>query len=239
MGKWSIAVSEKDGIMRTLCMQDGEYMLTNRTEIYTPLEFGRARDVLTEARKFLLRFSVPRGWKLFLVSPSGALETIETIKKKLAPTKKEERRKIKFIQKRHNPLYSEEKKEKGKDRAEARKAYLEKNEYRMQATPYLKNMIKALEIHPWLNTIDDWQRYHEAKMIIKIRSSKRKNPGLSETEIRVLRSLHLKGCMGKCGNLTAGQRKKLLDKLVSEGYLDKKGNITLKGVNASAPLAKK
>ena len=63
----------------------------------------------------------------------------------------------------------------------SRVVWLEKNEYRMQATPMYRNMIKALEIHPWQNTTEDWQRYFEAKFILKLRSVKgrkvKKNAG--------------------------------------------------------------
>ena len=44
---------------------------------------------------------------------------------------------------------------------------------RYQASHFLWNMIKALKISPWQNTIDDWQRYFEAKYILKLRKSRR------------------------------------------------------------------
>lgn len=83
--------------------------------------------------------------------------------------------------KRKNPddihARTEKRKKEGYAKALTRKEWLEKNEYRIQASHYLRNMIKALEIHSWQNTVDDWQRYHEAKMVLKMRSGKaRKNP---------------------------------------------------------------
>jgi hypothetical protein len=73
------------------------------------------------------------------------------------------------------------------------KALAEKNRYhivsqvrthdRYQASWAMNNMIRALEMHPWLNTVDDWQRYFEAKIIRAARSPQgsrrgrpRKNP---------------------------------------------------------------
>lgn len=38
---------------------------------------------------------------------------------------------------------------------------------------FLRNTIKALKIHPWQNTVDDWQRLHEARIIKGVRSSER------------------------------------------------------------------
>ena len=34
------------------------------------------------------------------------------------------------------------------------------------------HMLRALQMAPWLNTVDDWQRYHEAKMIQKMKRKK-------------------------------------------------------------------
>lgn len=33
--------------------------------------------------------------------------------------------------------------------------------------PYLKNMVKALEIHPWLNSDEDTLRLKAAKLVLK------------------------------------------------------------------------
>lgn len=43
---------------------------------------------------------------------------------------------------------------------------------RYQPTWAMKNMIRALEIHPWQNTVADWQRYYEAKYILQLRRSR-------------------------------------------------------------------
>lgn len=59
---------------------------------------------------------------------------------------------------------------------------------------------------------------------------------LTDTEIRVLRSLHLRGCMGKCGSLTAKQRGQILTNLISYGYLTERMNLTRAGINASTPF---
>lgn len=40
---------------------------------------------------------------------------------------------------------------------------------RYQRSEYLRNMVKALNIFPWQNTVEDWQRLEEAKIILKIR----------------------------------------------------------------------
>ena len=64
---------------------------------------------------------------------------------------------------------TESRRKEGKKRAEANRAKLRANEYRYQASIYLRKMIKALEIHSWQNTVDDWQRYYEAKIVLSLR----------------------------------------------------------------------
>ena len=69
---------------------------------------------------------------------------------------------------------TEARRKEGKRRAEANKAELREKEYRYQTAWALRNMMKALEIMSYPNTIDNWQRYYEAKYILSIRRSKRK-----------------------------------------------------------------
>lgn len=57
----------------------------------------------------------------------------------------------------------------GKARAKANEAELREKEYRCQPSWALRNMVKALKIMEWENTVDDWQRYYEAKYILRIR----------------------------------------------------------------------
>jgi hypothetical protein len=45
---------------------------------------------------------------------------------------------------------------------------------RYQASWGLTNMIKALNIFPWLNSVEDWQRYYEAKIILRERSRRKR-----------------------------------------------------------------
>jgi hypothetical protein len=75
-------------------------------------------------------------------------------------------------------------KAKGKAAAEKNRAHLErtvKTHDRFQASWALKNMIRALNMMTWKNTVDDWQRLFEAEIIMKARrksAKKRKpNPG--------------------------------------------------------------
>jgi len=56
---------------------------------------------------------------------------------------------------------------------------------------------------------------------------------ISDTEKRVLKSLHLRGMMGKVGALTKKQRLALLKGLIKKGFLDKNGNVTQKGIKVS------
>lgn len=73
---------------------------------------------------------------------------------------------------------TEERKKEGKRRAQSaeRKRWIEKNLHRMQSGVFARNMIKALEIHPWMNSVEDWQRYFETKYAQRLRRGKRKNP---------------------------------------------------------------
>jgi hypothetical protein len=56
---------------------------------------------------------------------------------------------------------------------------------------------------------------------------------LTDTEIRVLKNIHLKGCMGKCGALNIKQREKLLLGLIEKGLLRENMTLTEKGINES------
>ena len=59
---------------------------------------------------------------------------------------------------------------------------------------------------------------------------------LTKTELTVLRNLHLTGMTGKaCGFLTQAQRMAILKSLIEKGMLDKNGNVTAKGIEASVP----
>lgn len=76
---------------------------------------------------------------------------------------------------------TEERRRKGKRYAELNRSRLEhevKTRDRFQQGVFMRNMIKALEIHPWLNSVEDWQRYYEAKIVQAARRKprKRKNP---------------------------------------------------------------
>jgi hypothetical protein len=44
---------------------------------------------------------------------------------------------------------------------------------RFQASHFLRNMVKALEIHSWQNTLGEWQRYYAAKIILYVRRYRR------------------------------------------------------------------
>ncbi len=64
---------------------------------------------------------------------------------------------------------------------------------------------------------------------------KERNPVtyLTATEKRVLRSMHLRGTMGKCGSLNAKQRHQLLTRLIRKGMMDDSLQLTAKGIDAS------
>lgn len=68
---------------------------------------------------------------------------------------------------------TETRRKEGKKRAEANRAKLKANMHRYQLSIYLRKMIKALEIHSWQNTIDDWQRYYEAKIVLGLRRKRK------------------------------------------------------------------
>ena len=57
-----------------------------------------------------------------------------------------------------------------------------------------------------------------------------KTKAMTTTEHRILLSLHLSGYMGKCGGMSQRERKKTLEKLISEGYLNTSCQVTPKGV---------
>lgn len=78
----------------------------------------------------------------------------------------------------------EERKRKGKTYAEANRARLVKEvktRDRFQASHFMRNMIKALEIHPWQNTVEDWQRYYEARIVMAARRAPAKKSAKKTT----------------------------------------------------------
>jgi hypothetical protein len=74
---------------------------------------------------------------------------------------------------------TEKRKAQGKALANSpeRKKWIEANLHRMQSGTFARNMIKALELHSYQNTVEDWQRYFETKYAqsLKIKRT-RKNP---------------------------------------------------------------
>ncbi len=59
---------------------------------------------------------------------------------------------------------------------------------------------------------------------------------LTDTERRVITSLHMQGFMGPMGNMKQKDRLKLLQSLTTRGYLDEKTGLpTTKGIEAAAP----
>jgi len=56
---------------------------------------------------------------------------------------------------------------------------------------------------------------------------------LTETEKRVLQSLHLRGFTGKMGSLNLGQRRKLMFGLVDKGLLTEQCKLTSLGLELS------
>lgn len=58
---------------------------------------------------------------------------------------------------------------------------------------------------------------------------------LSETEKRVIISLHLRGCTGSMGSMNRAQRSKLLHGLIDKGMIDNKCNPTKLGLETAKP----
>jgi len=58
---------------------------------------------------------------------------------------------------------------------------------------------------------------------------------ITATELRVLESLHLRGCTGSMGSMKLPERRKLLRGLIKEGYLTEQCTLTTKGIEASIP----
>lgn len=67
----------------------------------------------------------------------------------------------------------EERKKEGRARAQSNRARLEnevRTRDRFQASWAMRNMIKALGMMQWQNTVEDWQRLFEAKIVMAARS---------------------------------------------------------------------
>lgn len=77
----------------------------------------------------------------------------------------------------------EAEKKQGRKWAEQNRTRLEnevRTRDRFQQSAYLRNMIKALEIHPWRNSPRDWQRYYEAKIVL----AARRKPGKKAKRVK-------------------------------------------------------
>lgn len=58
---------------------------------------------------------------------------------------------------------------------------------------------------------------------------------ITETETRILQSLHLRGVMGNCGSLNKKQRLGILNSLIEKKLLTQTGQLTTAGIEASRP----
>jgi hypothetical protein len=71
-----------------------------------------------------------------------------------------------------------EKEEEGKRRAKLNEPTIRANVMtrdRYQASIYLRNMVKALGLMTYENTVEDWQRLYEAKYLLKVRASRKRS----------------------------------------------------------------
>ena len=58
---------------------------------------------------------------------------------------------------------------------------------------------------------------------------------LSNTEKRVLLSLHLRGCAGSLGSMNLSQRRKFIQSLIKRGLLDENAYLTKKAIDLIQP----
>lgn len=83
----------------------------------------------------------------------------------------------------------EERKREGKRLAEANRGKIEAMvaSGRYANSTSNRNMIKALKLHPWHNTVGDWQRLFEAEMIARLshRRKTRRNPENGRVSFKV------------------------------------------------------
>jgi hypothetical protein len=164
----------------------GEYVL-GKYPTAKAVKYKNLRD----AKKFLDNYT--DGWRIFEVRERSDLAHDNQPKDTSKPQRRIVRS-IKFTTKK-NPCGSRKKnpetspsadaianrtarrRAEGKAAADARKDYLKRMMTpvdRFQPSWAYRNMIKALEIATWMNSVEDWQRYYEAKYIMSLRRARRK-----------------------------------------------------------------
>lgn len=125
--------------------------------------------------------------------PSSLARAVATIKKKVAALASVH----KIPRLRRNP--GEDAEREGLRRAMGRKneieALVDRGRMPGGGGVFTSNMIKALRMHPWSNTVDDWQRLFEAEYAIKYKRSKAsrrlKNPSSGPVDTHAARELQL------------------------------------------------
>ena len=66
-----------------------------------------------------------------------------------------------------------------------RRTWISENEPRAQASRFLHNMIKALNIHSWQNTAEEWQRMYDAKYTLALRGRRSRSTLSTKNKMRI------------------------------------------------------
>ena len=66
-----------------------------------------------------------------------------------------------------------------------RRTWISENEPRAQASRFLHNMIKALNMHSWQNTAEEWQRMYDAKYTLALRGRRSRSTLSTKNKMRI------------------------------------------------------
>ena len=66
-----------------------------------------------------------------------------------------------------------------------RRTWISENEPRAQASRFLHNMIKALNMHSWQNTAEEWQRMYDAKYTLALRGRRSRSTLSTKSKMRI------------------------------------------------------
>jgi hypothetical protein len=154
----------------------------------TAFTFGRKVDAVKEARKLVHEGTLP-GDVYVWVRKGQNYYQVQKGTRGNPPIRKHSTTEMKReLKRRGNPDYARRESQleriyRAADKREAEGRRLAKlNEPRIreqmrdvdrfQPTWAMKNMIRALGLHSWQNTVADWQRLYEAKYILRLRRSR-------------------------------------------------------------------
>lgn len=202
-GVWTLWISVSDGSRKYVYSWTGSGKVKDfYSASSTAVEFSSKKAVKQEADELLATRDIPDTRWIYARSPGGIMYYLH--KGKDSNQRRNPSKKPVFDPSRASLPMSDgsmykaidQRQAEGRRRAKEAEADIRRKMQpvdRYQPTWALRNMIKALKMQPWRNTVDDWQRLYEAQYILKLRRSRgktRRNPVrylLSPADLRTVK----------------------------------------------------